>query len=66
MMMSLNGKKIPCYWQGESIGHQSIPHRKASDTAIWCFLWSAPEHKVEQTIKTLFIWDAIAFIMTTP
>ena len=34
-----------------------------SDVELWCFLWSAPEQTVEQTIKTLVIWDAIALIM---
>ena len=37
---------------------------KASDAELWCFLWSAPEQTVEQTIGTPAIWDAIAFIMT--
>ena len=32
---------------------------------FWCFLWSAPEQKVEQTVETLMIWDAIALIMTS-
>ena len=31
----------------------------------WCFLWSAPEQTVEQTIETPVIWDAIALIMTS-
>ena len=28
---------------GEFTGHRSIPHTKASDAELWCFLWSAPE-----------------------
>ena len=28
---------------GEFTGHQWIPHTKASDAELWCFLWSAPE-----------------------
>ena len=27
---------------GEFTGHRWIPHTKASDTEIWCFLWSVP------------------------
>ena len=28
---------------GEFPGHRWIPHTKASDAELWCFLWSAPE-----------------------
>ena len=49
---------------GESTGHRWIPLTKASDAELWCFLWSAPEQTVKQTIETPVIWDAIAFIMT--
>ena len=28
---------------GEFTGHRWIPHTKASDAELWCFLWSAPE-----------------------
>ena len=28
---------------GEFTGHRLIPHTKATDTELWCFLWSAPE-----------------------
>ena len=52
-------------WRGESTGHRWIPLAKASDTELWCFLWIAPEQRVEQTIDTLAIWDAIALIMTS-
>ena len=40
-----------------------IPLTKASDTKLWCFLWSAPEQTVEQTIEMPVIWDAIMLIM---
>ena len=36
-----------------------------SDAELLCFLWSAPEPTIEQTIETLVIWDAIALIMTS-
>ena len=48
---------------GESIGHRWIPFTKANDAKVWCFLWSAPEQTVEQTIETPVIRDAIALIM---
>ena len=28
---------------GEITGHRWIPHTKASDAELWCFLWSEPE-----------------------
>ena len=49
-------------WE-EFSGYRLIPLTKASDAELWCFLWSAPEQTVEQTIKTPVIWDAIALIM---
>ena len=65
MMTSSNGN-IFCVtgplW-GESTGHRWIPLTKASDVQLWCFLWSAPEQTIEQTIKTPVIWDAIMLIM---
>ena len=40
-------------------------HRSpASDAELWCFLWSAPEQSVKQTIETLVIWNAIATVLT--
>ena len=30
---------------------------------LWCFLFSAPEPTVEQTMETLLIWDATTLIM---
>ena len=67
MVTSANGSLfcvIGPLW-GEFTGHQWIPLTKASDAELWCFLWSAPEQTVEQTIKTPVIWDAIVFIMTS-
>ena len=34
---------------GEFTGQRWIPRRKASDSELWCFLWSPPEPTVEQT-----------------
>ena len=48
---------------GESTGHRWILLTKASDTELLCFLWSATEQTIEQTIDTVMIWDAIALIM---
>ena len=50
---------------GESTGHRWIPLTKASDAELWCFLWSAPEQTIEQTIETPVIWDIIALIITS-
>ena len=37
------------YWPlcGEFTGIRLIPKTKASDAELWCFLWSAPDYKVE-------------------
>ena len=44
MMTSSNGNIFrvtgPLYV--EFTGHRWIPHTKASDAELWCFLWSAP------------------------
>ena len=50
---------------GESPGHRWIPLTKSSDADLWCFLWSAPEQTVEQTIETPMIWDTIALTMVS-
>ena len=51
---------------GRFIGHRWIPHTKASDAELWCFLLSVvPEQTVEQTIEMLVIWDVIALIMVS-
>ena len=47
----------------ESTGRRWIPHTKASDTKLWCFLWSAPELTVEYTIVSLGICDAVMLII---
>ena len=40
------------------------PHY-GNDTVLGCFLWSAPEQTVEQTLETPVIWDVITLIMTS-
>ena len=67
MMTSSNGNNVRFIGPlcGESIGHRWIPLTKASDTELWCFLWSAPEQTVERTIETPVTWDAIALIITS-
>ena len=60
-------KHFPRYWpfvMGFTV-HRWIPLTKASDTELWCFLWSESEQTVEQTIERLVIWDAIASIMAS-
>ena len=67
IMTSSNGNIFPVtgpLW-GESTGYRWIPLSKASDAEPSCFLWSAPEWTVEQTIGTVVIWDVIALIMTS-
>ena len=52
MTTSANGniyRFIGPLW-GESTGHRWIPLTNANDAEIWCFLWTAPEQKFEQTI----------------
>ena len=48
-------------WGESTEGHLT----KVSEAELWCFLWSAPEQTVEQTIETPVIWDAMALIMTS-
>ena len=50
---------------GEFSGHRWIPFAKANNPELWCFLWSAPEQPVVQTVDTSVIWDPIALIMTS-
>ena len=59
-------KQFPRCWPlcGEFTGHRWIPRTKASVAELWCFLWSAHEYTVEQTIVRQVIWDAITLIMT--
>ena len=48
-----------------STRHLWIPLKKASDAELWCFPWSAPQQKFEQTIETPVIRDVVALIMTS-
>ena len=60
-------KNLPRYWPFVWGIHRSpvnSPH-KGQWRGVWCFLWSAPEPTMEQTIETPVIWDAIALIMTS-
>ena len=44
MMTSSNGNiyRVTGLLCGQFTGHRWIPLTKASDTELWCFLWSAP------------------------
>ena len=57
-------KPFPRYWPFCE-WNPPVILTKASDAELWCFLWSAPEQTVEQTMETPVIWDAIALIMTS-
>ena len=59
-------KHFPRYWPFMRGIHRSpmVSLTKTSDSELWCFLWSAPEQMVEQTIETPVIWDAIALLKT--
>ena len=52
---SSNGNifRITRHLCGEFTGHQSVPHTKASDAELWCFLWPVPEYDV--TVMNLWI-----------
>ena len=43
-------KHFPRYWPFVRGIHRSrwIPHTKASDAELWCFLWSAPEKRLSK------------------
>ena len=56
---------FPRCWPFVRGGDRWIPLTQASDTDIWCFLWSVPEQTVEQIIETPVIWDASALILTS-
>ena len=64
-MMLIKWKHFPHYWPivGGTTSNRWIPLTKASDTELWCFLWSAIEQMIEQTIKIPVIWDTIILIM---
>ena len=58
-------KHFPRYWPFVWGIHRSpIPLSKASDAEL-CFIWSAPEHTVEQTNEAPLIWYTIGLIMTS-
>ena len=40
-----------------------VDSTKASNSELRCFLWSAPEQTVVQTIETPVIWDALELVM---
>ena len=67
MMTSSNGNifSITGPLWGESTGDWWISLTKAGHGELWCFLWSTPEHTVQQTIDTLLIWDAIVLIIAS-
>ena len=66
MMTSSNGNifRVSGPLWGEFSCHPWIHLTKACDAELWCFLFSAPEQTVEQTIEMLVIWVAIAPFMT--
>ena len=45
MITSSNGNifRVTGHLCGEFTGHRWIPRTKASDSELWCFLWSVPE-----------------------
>ena len=72
MITSSNEKKIrvtgPLWGESPVRGNRWSPVdslTQASDAELWCFLLSAPEQIVKQTIETPVIWDAITLIMTS-
>ena len=58
IMTSSNGNifRVTGPLWGESTGDRWIPLTKASDVELWCFLWSVPEQRVEQTMETPMVW----------
>ena len=65
MVTSSNGNifRVTSPLSAGSTGRRWIPLTKAIDAELWCFLWSAPEQAVEQTIETPEIWDIIALTL---
>ena len=63
----INWKHFPRYWPfvREATGHRWISLTKSSDAELWCFLWSALEHMVGETVTTPVIGDATALIMAS-
>ena len=66
-VLSIKWKHLPRYWPYVRGIHWSlvVPLTNHSDAELWCFLWSAPQKTVEQTIETQVILDAIELIMTS-
>ena len=58
-------KHFSRHWHfvGKFTGHRWIPLTNASDAELWCFLWSASEQTVNQTIETPAFWDAVALVL---
>ena len=54
-MTSSNGNifRITGPLRGEFTGRRWIPHTKAGDAELWCFLWSAPELCKQWWFETL-------------
>ena len=50
MMTSSNGNifRITGHLCGEFTGPRWIPHTKASDAELWCFLWSVPDKRLSK------------------
>ena len=67
MMTSWNGNtfRVTGSLCGEFTDDRLIPLTMASDAELWCFVWSAHEPTIDQTMETLAIWDAITLIMTS-
>ena len=67
LMTSSNGNifRVTGLLCGEFTDHRCIPHTKASDAELWCFLWSTPEPTVEQIIETPVVWGSIVLIITS-
>ena len=55
--------QVISWWRHQFTDHRWIPLIKASDAELWCFVWSAPQPAVGQTLETPVIWDAILLIM---
>ena len=53
------------FYVGNSPASGEFLSQNPSDAELWCFLWSAPEATVEQTMEMPVIWNAITLIMTS-
>ena len=67
MMTSSNGNifRVTGHLSGEFTVHRWIPHTKARDAELWCFIWSEPGRTVDQTMDMLVIWNAIVPVMAS-